>query len=171
MYFFRPNRVRLLIFPLMFITLQISYTQNFRIAPYTLNSGGHDMRNDVMGLKGSISQSVIGMVHSAGESNHQGFWYMYTFIRNKITPLQPITLAQPKLLIYPNPFSELLFLDVSNSMVSAHCTVVDMSGKVLQNHILTTGKSVLQLGNLASGTYLIRVRNEHFLYVRLIIKL
>jgi hypothetical protein len=170
MHLFRLNRLKLLVLSLLIFSMQHSYTQNVRISSYSLNSSGHDLKNAVMNVRGSISQPLIGLVKAGTVSNHQGFWYVYSSTLNTTTPLQPVSVPDPRLVIYPNPFYELLNLDISLTAQS-HCTIVDMNGKVLHSYILTPGKSAINLGNLASGTYLIRVRNKHSLYSRLILKL
>lgn len=165
------SRLVLWFLSFLFIGLRISNAQTIRLTAFTLNSNGHDFKNEVMQVRGSISQTLIGAMPSATQTNHQGFWYVYTSIQNKITPLRPFSAPDSLLIIYPNPVHDLLYLDIIATQVQSHCTVVDMSGKVLQSHFISGGRSILNLGYLSSGSYLIRIRNKQFLYARLILKL
>jgi hypothetical protein len=65
--------------------------------------------------------------------------------------------------VYPNPVKEVLNIKV-NGMMKGKGTVMllDLSGKLIERIELSGEKGELNLGNLSSGMYLLRYRdNEH----------
>jgi hypothetical protein len=68
----------------------------------------------------------------------------------------------PKISIYPNPVvtggaTTLNIEHFGNKIIG---NITDFSGKILTNLVLTNGRNILKINNLAAGTYLLKVSDE-----------
>ena len=73
-----------------------------------------------------------------------------------------------KVKVYPNPFSHYLIVTLSND-TSAQATIYDMQGRVVMQHKL--GRiSVLNMGQLKTGVYILKLRTPWHVFRRKIIK-
>jgi hypothetical protein len=63
--------------------------------------------------------------------------------------------------VYPNPVKEVLNIEVKGIMKGkGTVTLLDLSGKVMEQIELSSDKGQLNLGNLANGLYLLRYRDS-----------
>jgi len=64
--------------------------------------------------------------------------------------------------VYPNPASEVLYLDLGDSIEETRVQVISASGKVVvdQKNVPQDGVVKINIANLAKGTYFIRARNQ-----------
>jgi hypothetical protein len=71
--------------------------------------------------------------------------------------------SQNDLIIYPNPASDKVFLQLGNAVTGyTEIKVLDMKGKVLlnKNLLLEDGISEIDLAGFPNGIYILKVRNE-----------
>lgn len=74
-------------------------------------------------------------------------------INEKVT-LQPIS-------IYPNPTQHTLTLDVGNNLlIQARVEMIDLLGKSVMNHTISSTKTQLDLSHLSNGIYFVKFTNE-----------
>ena len=66
--------------------------------------------------------------------------------------------ANTRLSVYPNPFNDVLNISISSN---ATIEIFDIVGKSIQNQTIENGLSQIDLGNLASGVYMMKVVNEN----------
>lgn len=66
---------------------------------------------------------------------------------------------QSNYVIFPNPFSDQLFIESANSSYSRF-EVYDLSARMLRASSMHNGKAVVELGSLPSGVYIIRLIND-----------
>jgi hypothetical protein len=72
------------------------------------------------------------------------------------TPKTPITTINDLIKLYPNPCKELLMVEIKQAVQDLY--LVDMSGKALQLlHAQKRGKVEIDMRNLASGIYFVKV--------------
>lgn len=64
--------------------------------------------------------------------------------------------AKSEILVYPNPFTESLNVELKENAV---ISIYDMSGKQVSVNFLTKGKNQLNKGNLSSGVYVYQIKN------------
>ncbi|MBK5284620.1 MAG: T9SS type A sorting domain-containing protein, partial [Bacteroidia bacterium] len=68
--------------------------------------------------------------------------------------------------IYPNPFSDNLFLkyDFHNQPESGRKVLItDMTGKTVEENVIMDSSGIIEIGkNLSSGIYLVQIRNKNF---------
>ena len=62
---------------------------------------------------------------------------------------------------YPNPFTNVVTVELGGFTVQTEITVVDMTGRVVFDSIETGSKAQLNLNQLSSGTYGLIVRGEN----------
>jgi len=72
-----------------------------------------------------------------------------------VEELRPMEFA-----VFPNPASELLFVDVPGDHL-IRAEVVDMSGRVHESVVLASRGEGIQVGHLAAGVYIIQIRDIH----------
>lgn len=71
--------------------------------------------------------------------------------------------SQMNVSVGPNPTADFVTVTLENSLSQdAQLTVTDYSGRVLMNQKMTAGStsSTIQLGNMASGAYILQLRND-----------
>jgi hypothetical protein len=143
--------------------------QEPRISRSTLNSGGHEMKSPSITLKASLAQTIIQAVSSNPVKNHQGFWYLYTSLKNGTTPYRAgIPLMYVRL--YPNPGNGLINLELLEIPGTVSCRILDLAGKALSHHTFQGGTQKLDLSLLSPGTYVIRLLHRDWSYSGLWIK-
>lgn len=62
-------------------------------------------------------------------------------------------------LIYPNPASDILNIELKNSAINSY-EILNIDGSVVTSGDLTNSSSSIDVSQLASGTYFIKLRNE-----------
>ncbi|MCF8230389.1 MAG: T9SS type A sorting domain-containing protein, partial [Bacteroidales bacterium] len=71
---------------------------------------------------------------------------------------------------YPNPFSRILHLEFEKTPEKAKINIYTLNGKPIMQKRIFDKASTLDLQNLKSGPYLLKVFNEHFQFLKRIIK-
>lgn len=70
-------------------------------------------------------------------------------------------LSDKNVLLYPNPITDILTVELPAEYVNAKFKVIDVSGKELVNGNLNTTMNTINLESLASGTYFLEIGNEY----------
>lgn len=143
--------------------------QDPRIGRSTLNSGAHEMKNATITLKASLAQTIIHSVSSNPVKNQQGFWYLYTSLKNGTTPYRS-GLPPVQVTLYPNPGNDWINLDLPEIPGTVYCRIMDLTGKTLSHHTFPGGTQKLDLSLLSPGTYVIRLLHRDWSYSGLWIK-
>lgn len=143
--------------------------QDPRIVGSTLNSGGHEMKNPAITLKASLAQTIIQAVSTNPVKNHQGFWYLYTSLKNGTTPyksgIPPIHVT-----LFPNPGAGPVYFELPEIPGKVSCRILDLTGKTLTHNTFHGGTQKLDLSLLSPGTYVIRLLHRDWSYSGLWIK-
>ncbi len=79
---------------------------------------------------------------------------------------------EPRMQIYPNPFSERIFIELENENLSnALLEIMAPSGQVLRRLNITNNRTSMELGFLPAGWYLVRYRNEKTVLTKKIVRM
>jgi hypothetical protein len=108
----------------------------------------------------AIDQAMEGSVFS----EEQSFTITSTGIGDNSNPTGDF-------LVYPNPARDHVFIQVEENYITGEVLISDLSGKVLFRGIITKSLMNINLDNLKSGTYLLRVKTGKIDSRVLIIKL
>ncbi len=84
--------------------------------------------------------------------------------RGFATSVDEPTFAE-SLKLYPQPTSDMLVIELPNDAQGYTLALHDLSGKLVLNN-QTTGNTTLDLGNLQSGIYLLKVQNDTGVVIR-----
>lgn len=157
------------LFLILLLIYQSLAGQELRLPNYTLNAGGHEMRDGNLVLRGSVSQPLIQVVASGQVQNSQGFWHIHSSLKNQSTPYFN---GQPdfRILTYPNPFDAGLHVTLPEGQWPVRCFLYDLSGRIMGEWVLTAAKNTLALDHLAAGSYILYLRHNHWWYSCLTIK-
>lgn len=72
----------------------------------------------------------------------------------------PSSQNSPSMTIYPNPVQSYFIIEFSEAQKNAQILIMNLTGQIIQRHSVTSKKVSIDLGNLASGIYLMRFINE-----------
>lgn len=136
--------------------------------PYTLDAGSgmaSYLWND-----GSIEQTLT--VDEGGEywvtvTNESGCSATDTILISDCVNI-PET-SEEEVALYPNPFSEVLIIDLK-SVNDASIQILDFSGKIVYQSLIKSGINQLNLNEVSSGLYLIKIETERAIIVRQIVR-
>lgn len=127
-----------------------------------------DPDTNILSLEAGTEEgtSVIQIITSAGFTRRMDqFSVTYT-----ISDLTDSRQADPSVLIYPNPVTDLLFIDVSESVITEFEVVItDLQGSVVFNH--SGNIHELDLSSLQKGMYFISIKSQESVTTKKIIKL
>lgn len=89
-----------------------------------------------------------------------------------ITNIKKPTIANNILKVYPNPATEFIALELPKDENIQSLLVFDLNGRVVQLSIMDNAYNIqmLNVSNLATGTYLVRIQTDKQLYVNKFIK-
>jgi hypothetical protein len=71
--------------------------------------------------------------------------------------------------LYPNPVNEELTIDIENSKDNT-CTVFNSQGQIVKNLSVSLGLNIIDMGELPSGLYIVRISSISGIYIERIIK-
>lgn len=72
--------------------------------------------------------------------------------------------------IYPNPVSGILNIDLPGNTVYKHCSIMDITGKVLQDNSLKSNSNTISFEDLPKGLYLLKLSGDNHYITRQIIR-
>ena len=76
----------------------------------------------------------------------------YSFTTNITT-----SLSDENIEIYPNPFSDIIFVSASDG---GSIEITDVSGKVVYYSTLSTGINEISTSHFSKGLYVVKIQNE-----------
>jgi hypothetical protein len=77
---------------------------------------------------------------------------------------------ESKLLLYPNPATDEISVDISEKAYGSNLTIIDIEGQQLITRQITEPKTQIDISNLPSGVYFLRLINNRTVTVGKIIK-
>nr|WP_294934060.1 T9SS type A sorting domain-containing protein [uncultured Flavobacterium sp.] len=83
-----------------------------------------------------------------------------TFTTEFVATMGVPEFTDPSLTVYPNPANDIVTIISNDKQVITTVTINDISGKTVQNQIVTTSTAVIDLSNLASGIYFVKAISE-----------
>lgn len=88
--------------------------------------------------------------------------------------LMPVALAeldtQSALKVYPNPFSDELWIEIDQEDQETHLQVTDFNGRLIHQQTVTAASRKVDLSALATGIYTLRIEQANGTQVRKIMK-
>lgn len=151
----------------LFMLLVVCFVQQFqaqnssqyRIISSNLGSSGSSQTVETSKGRYYISQSigqasVIGTHYNNGYYIRQGYQQPY----NKVKAVKDLDI-ELRAKVYPNPFSQMLFISFSDTMINdISVRIFDIEARVIHaQEFLPTQKVELQLQDISSGTYFLKV--------------
>lgn len=82
------------------------------------------------------------------------------------------TVSAGELSVYPNPASEILFVELDENFANAEIEIFDLQGKLVLRQKAISGKNALKTANFRSGFYVLQVHDftqQHFSRKRILI--
>jgi hypothetical protein len=79
-------------------------------------------------------------------------------IQNVTTGLND--LARNEIVVYPNPFSDFISLEVNSTLLGQTFEITDIQGLLVCSGRMNTSRIVLQVDDLSSGVYLLRMQSR-----------
>ncbi len=76
------------------------------------------------------------------------------------------TVAAPHLHLYPNPATSSFTLAVDAEMIGTPYAFSDMTGRVIYSHVVDREKTVISLGGLSSGIYILQIDGHSYKVVK-----
>lgn len=149
------------IFVIVLMTSKTLYAQNLKIDHSLLSSGGSDMSNSSVVLKGSVGQPVISVVQNASVIAHQGFWYVATYSNGQHTSTDNPLLGIDMFSVFPNPASyEGNIMIKSKEKVHIMLEIQHTTGQkaaVVYNGMTSIGENIyhVDVSDFSDGAYFI----------------
>ncbi len=124
--------------------------------PDVISSGGNYYETSNVKVSYTVGQTVTATVSNTEAVATQGFQQPeYTIVDLK----EPD--ADMNVSLYPNPTDGELMLDFSTMPANnTTVTVIDFSGKVVFTTTVTNQKQRLDLSNLPTGNYIVKIKND-----------
>ena len=85
-----------------------------------------------------------------------------------VIPCSPLSLIQPftnkfKILLYPNPASDIVTLNLNNGLnADLTLNIYNVIGVLVKNEILKQNKRQINIGDLSNGIYLVEIKSKNF---------
>lgn len=141
----------------IFLSLLVSWI-NLSAQNNTVSVGG-----EANGSGGSVSYSVgqiaCASISASNGSLNQGVQHPYEIL--VITSINDI-MIDLKAHIYPNPSNHQLILTISTEeFISLRYMLLNFQGNVLKTERIINSKTILDLSNLSSGSYILRVLSKN----------
>ncbi len=137
-----------------------------------LNNGG-TLKNSNAAFISSIGEPVVGLVNEGSLHFLQGFVYK-TIPIDFNTASHDIKLESSKVLIYPNPASDHLFVSLSQAWDEpCHFLISTAEGVRMKNGIIADMTTDINITHLAPATYILLLydqKNKKVLYRTLFVK-
>ncbi len=99
---------------------------------------------------GSVTGSGPYTISATGISSFSPFAVM------NFTALGTVDFSKSEHAVYPNPFTEILNVDVKEN---ATISIFDLSGKLVSIHLLKKGRNEINKAELQSGVYVYQIKN------------
>jgi len=115
----------------------------------------------VSAAEGSISNAIgqVAFLHAAAHNGsiNQGLQQPYM--------IQQVSVKEPnidiELKIYPNPTTDVIWIEATPGYAALYCKLTDAAGKILVFSKLQTEKTALSMQAYATGTYFLNILHHH----------
>lgn len=74
------------------------------------------------------------------------------------------TLGKNQLKLYPNPATDMVYVDMPSAVTNASVSIIDISGKKILNKTASGSKIEIDVRQLAKGTYVLRISENGKIY-------
>ena len=102
----------------------------------------------------TIGEPVIETISSGSTVLTQGFHQS----KLTVTAINELSISDFELKVYPNPTSEFVVISANNMEEKSSYSLFDLSGKLLENKIISASETRINLKNYARGTYLLKLQ-------------
>lgn len=126
------------------------------LAQESVNTTG----GNLSGTSGSVSYSVGQIVYTTntGSNGSVAGGIQQPYEISVVTGIKEVNEINLSVSVYPNPATDYLILEVTDSELSAlHFHLYDISGTVLQNVKITNNETRIVMSNLEPGAYFVKV--------------
>lgn len=135
-------------------TMAMSQTTNLEL----VSSSGDSFSNESYQINWSIGESMIETFSGGHYQLTQGF-HQSNYI---VTKVEELSESSINISVYPNPTSDFIFIDFTNSLVTESVlTIANINGKVLQIKTSMNNSEKLDFANYVSGVYFLNVKQNN----------
>ncbi len=99
------------------------------------------------------------------DENDQSQHWIFTVLEENVKNI----VMDKQIMLHPNPFSDLLTVEVEN-MTSANVQVINATGQKVLSLELTGENNTLDFKGLGAGVYFLKIQEDHQVYIRKIVK-
>jgi len=138
------------IYPLFFMLLiGFSLKAQEVISPgsKTQTTAGHE-------LSWTVGEAVTTTISDGTNTLTQGFHQSKLIV----TAIDELLVSDLELKVYPNPTSEFVIISSNKLYDKSSYSLFNLSGKLLENKIISASETRVNLKNYASGTYLLKLQ-------------
>ena len=79
-------------------------------------------------------------------------------------------LQSSQISIYPNPATDKITIEIAAGLASSQLSIINLNGEEVLTRQITQPKTQIDISNLPSGVYIVRLTNDKTVEVRKIIK-
>ncbi len=136
----------------------IAFTSSGIYAQVAVSSTG----GNIAGTNGSVSYTIGQIAYSTQTGSTgsvaQGVQHPYEIYLLSGTQFSEI---QVSIVAYPNPTPNVLIIDIENQEINTmRYVLIDIQGREIAAAAITDTKSLLQLGNLPSASYILKILKQ-----------
>ncbi len=139
------KRFSLLIFTL-FIVLALG-------AQEVVSSGGETQKVSGYEVSWTIGEPVIETFSGSANILTQGFHQP----KLSVTPISEFQNSGIELKVYPNPTSDFVIIQTNGLTENLRYLLFDINGKLLENELITSEKTKMNLKNYSGGQYVLKL--------------
>ncbi len=141
------------------ILMLVAYYRTVLAAPpQAITTSGATMNQSNAKLSFTVGEIVVKTVSSGSNNIGQGFINSST--SNTVTAIKEPTSTSLQMKVYPNPASDLVYVDISDSKVlTIQVSVYDITGKQISNDIYVAGNNHIGVNTQGwqKGEYMITI--------------
>jgi tricorn protease-like protein len=141
---------------LFFFAFNLIHAQNIKSQAVT--SSGAIMNQSNSKISFTVGEIVVKTITDGTNSIGQGV--VNSSITNIVTAIKETDFTKIKLKVYPNPFSELVYVDITESKISnILLTVYDINGNQINSQTYNAGNNHIGINtqNWQNGNYIITI--------------
>ena len=143
---------------LIIICLATNVIQAQNIKSSVVTTSGASMNQSNTKISFTVGEIVVKTVTDGTNSIGQGV--VNSSITNIVTAIKETDFTKIKLKVYPNPFSELVYVDITESKISnILLTVYDINGNQINSETYNAGNNHIGINtqNWQNGNYIITI--------------
>lgn len=147
---------------LLFLFFKFSFILAQEIKPQIVSTAGATMNQSNAKLSFTVGEIVVKTVTNGTNSIGQGFTNSTT--NNIITAIKEPKASLLQMKVYPNPASDLIYVDISDNKVpNIQLSVYDITGKQISNDNYAAGNNHIGINtqNWQKGEYIIVINDAN----------